>query len=81
MALTLQNVMDEIAQLRQDMRTERRKLLSVNELAAQLGCSSKTIRNKLALGDFPIQTVRTAVGLKFRQVDVDYYVDEVLDDG
>ena len=78
---TLKDILEEIRQLRRDLLVSKKQMISVKELAQQLGCAPKTIRNQLSLGTFPIQVVRSSAGLRFRQEDVDWYIQEELADG
>jgi excisionase family DNA binding protein len=71
----IQNIFSEIRRLRRELKTGKRKLLSVNETAAYLGISPKTIRNKISDGTFPIKPVRLSGRVLFRIDDLDLLVD------
>ena len=72
---TLAAVMEEIKQLRHDLKARRAELLTVDGIAQELALSPKTIRNQLSAGTFPIKAVRAGGGVRFRRVDLDAYVD------
>jgi excisionase family DNA binding protein len=75
LARDIQNIFSEIRQLRLELKTGKRKLLSVNETAAYLGISPKTIRNKISDGTFPVKPVRLSGRVLFRVDDLDLLVD------
>ena len=74
---TLAAVLAEIKQLRQDLKSSRAGLLTVDEAAQTLALSPKTIRNQLSAGRFPVKAVRSAGGVRFRRADLDRYVDSL----
>ena len=75
LAQDIQNIFSEIRRLRRDLKAGKRKLLSVNETAAYLGISPKTIRNKISDGTFPVKPVRLSGRVLFRLDDLDLLVD------
>ena len=75
LAQDIQNIFSEIRRLRLDLKAGKRKLLSVNETAAYLGISPKTIRNKISDGTFPVKPVRLSGRVLFRIGDLDLLVD------
>ncbi len=75
LAQDIQNIFSEIRRLRRDLKAGKRKLLSVNETAAYLGISPKTIRNKISDGTFPVKPVRLSGRVLFRVDDLDLLVD------
>ena len=77
LAQDIQNIFSEIRRLRRDLKAGKRKLLSVNETAAYLGISPKTIRNKISDGTFPVKPVRLSGRVLFRIDDLDLLVDEL----
>lgn len=50
------------------------QLLDINDLAAILKVPAKTIRNKLSNGTWPIEPLRIGKALRWRQSDVDAFV-------
>ena len=75
---TLGLLLAEIRALRTDLKASRsKKLLSVEDVAQELSCSPKTIRNQLSAGTFPIRAVRSAGGVRFTRANVNAYVDSL----
>ena len=78
--LDLREVLNEIRELRNELRTGTRRLLPVEEAASYLGISPKTIRNGLgpkASKPFPVKPVRYGGKVLFRREDLDRFIDEM----
>jgi hypothetical protein len=74
----LQTVLTEIRQLRAEVRAPLKRLLSVEETAAYLGISSKSIRNSLgakAVKPFPVAPVRVGGRVLFKKESLDAFID------
>ena len=50
------------------------QLININDLADQLKVPTKTIRNKLSNGSWPIEPLRIGKALRWRQSDVDAFI-------
>jgi hypothetical protein len=73
-------VLAEIRKLRADLRATQRRLLPVEDAAAYLGISAKSIRNRIgprAQKPFPVNPVRLAGRVLFRREDLDAYIDSL----
>jgi hypothetical protein len=68
---TLANILEEVRQLREDLKSRNRALLTVPEAAAFLGIPEKSVRNRLgpkATDPFPVTPVRLgAIQQKVRE--------------
>jgi len=74
----LQVVLAELRQLRAELRTPSKRLLTVEEAAHYCGISPKTLRNTLgprASKPFPVKPVRYGGKVLFRREDLDRYID------
>ena len=74
----LQVVLDELRELRKELRTGTNRLLKVDEAATKLGISERTLRNRLgprATKPFPVRPVKVAGRVLFRVSDLDQYID------
>jgi predicted DNA-binding transcriptional regulator AlpA len=74
----LQVVLAELRQLRAELRTPSKRLLTVGEAAHYCGISPKTIRNGLgprAKKPFPVKPVRYGGKVLFRREDLDKFID------
>lgn len=79
-ATDLQVILSELRQLRAEVRTPLKRLLTVEEAATYLGISPKTIRNQIgpkAVKPFPVRPVKLAGRVVFRREDLDRYVDNL----
>ncbi len=75
----LQLVLAELRQLRAELRTPQKRLLTVEETAGYLGISAKTIRNGLGPKTpkpFPVQPVKLAGRVLFKKEDLDRFIDQ-----
>jgi excisionase family DNA binding protein len=73
----LSAIFSEIKRLRADLKASSRSMLTVDDAAAYLGISPKTIRNGLsrkAAKPFPVRPVRVAGRVLFRRADLDTYI-------
>lgn len=73
-------VLTEIRKLRKEIMAPQKRLLPVEEVAAYLGISPKTIRNGLgpkAVKPFPIKPVRVSGRVLFKKEDLDAYCDNL----
>lgn len=71
-------LLNELRELRQEIRGASKRLLTVEEAARYLGLAPKTIRNGLgprAAKPFPVKPVRVAGRVLFRREDLDRYCD------
>jgi predicted DNA-binding transcriptional regulator AlpA len=74
---TLATILEEVRQLREDLKSRNRALLPVPEAAAFLGLPEKSIRNRLgpkATDPFPITPVRLGGRVLFRRCDLEQFV-------
>jgi hypothetical protein len=73
-------ILDELRQLRADLKLSQRRLLTVRETANLLGIAEKSLRNQLgprARNPFPVQPIRASGPVRFRLKDLDRYVDSL----
>lgn len=76
----ISQVLAELRELRSELRSATKRLLPVDEAAAYLGISPKTLRNGLgprAAKPFPVRPVRVAGRVLFRLTDLDRFVDSL----
>ena len=74
---TLDIILAEIRELKLAMVSASRRLLPINEAAAYLGISPKTIRNGLgrkAVKPFPVKPVKIGSRVLFKREDLESYV-------
>ena len=74
---TLQTILSEIQQLRQEIKSASKRLLPIPEAAEYLGISPRTIQNDLSRKIFPVNPVRYRGKVLFRREDLDAYVDSL----
>jgi excisionase family DNA binding protein len=72
-----EQILKELRQIRRLMGAGQKRLLTVDEAAASLGISPKTIRNRLSSGNFPIKSVKLAGRTLFKVSDIDALVDRL----
>lgn len=53
------------------------ELIDIQELSEQLKVPEKTIRNKLSEGNWPLQPLRIGRSLRWRQSDIDEYIEHL----
>ena len=73
-------ILSEIKRLRGELQAPPKRLYNVNEAAAFLGISPKTIRNGLgpkAKKPFPVKPVRVAGRVLFRRDQLDRFVESL----
>jgi excisionase family DNA binding protein len=68
-------VLQELRELRQEIRTASKRLLPIPEAAEYLGISPRTVQNDLSRKVFPVKPVRYRGKVLFRREDLDAYVD------
>lgn len=76
----IQLVLAELRQLRTELRTPSKRLLTVEEAAHYCGISPKTVRNGLgprAAKPFPVKPVRYGGKVLFRRENLDEFIDEM----
>jgi excisionase family DNA binding protein len=73
----LKTVLTELRQIKEGLRLASKKLLSVEETAAMMGSSPKTVRNQLSQGTFPVKEVRRGSRVLFKRREVERYIDEL----
>ena len=71
----LKTVLTELRQIKEGLRLASKELLSVEETAAMLGSSPKTVRNELSKGSFPVKEVRRGSRVLFKRRDVLAYIE------
>jgi predicted Ser/Thr protein kinase len=71
----LKEVLTELRQVKEGLRLASKELLSIEETAAMLGSSPKTIRNELSKHVFPIREIRRGARVFFKKRDVVAYVE------
>jgi predicted DNA-binding transcriptional regulator AlpA len=79
-APSISTILTEIQQLRAELKATSSKMLTVEQAAAYLGVSAKTIRNGLgprAAKAFPVRPVKVSGRVLFRRSDLDNYVDSL----
>ncbi len=54
-------------------------LIDIRDLSEQLKVPEKTIRNKMSEGNWPLQPIRIGRSLRWRQTDVDAYIEELVE--
>jgi predicted DNA-binding transcriptional regulator AlpA len=75
---TLATILEEVRQLREDLKSRNRALLTVPEAAAFLGIPEKSVRNRLgpkATDQFPVTPVRLGRRVLFRRYDLEQFVE------
>ena len=76
-----QKILAELQEIKRMLGAGQKRLLTINEAAAALGLSPKTIRNRLSAGSFPIKAVRLAGRTLFKVADLDQLVDQLGEAG
>jgi predicted DNA-binding transcriptional regulator AlpA len=74
---TLSSILEEVRQLRADLKARDRALLTIRQAAAFLGMAEKTLRNRLSDGTFPLRPVRLSGRPLFRRRDLEALVDSL----
>jgi predicted DNA-binding transcriptional regulator AlpA len=75
---TLATILEEVRQLREDLKSRNRSLLTVPEAAAFLGIPEKSVRNRLgqkATDPFPVTPVRLGGRVLFCRYDLEQFVE------
>ena len=78
MGTDLQRILVELRQLRAELGTPPKRLLTIPEAASYLGISPKSIRNGLgprAAKPFPVKPVKVGGRVLFKKESLDSYVD------
>lgn len=52
---TLSSILEEVRQLREDLKARDRALHTIRQAATFLGMAEKTLRNRLSDGSFPLR--------------------------
>ncbi|PLX37827.1 MAG: excisionase [Hyphomicrobiales bacterium] len=55
------------------------RLIDIRDLSEQLKVPEKTIRNKLSDGKWPLHPIRIGRCLRWRQSDVDAYIEDLVE--
>ena len=74
---TLSSILEEVRQLREDLKARDRTLLTIRQAAAFLGMAEKTLRNRLSDGSFPLRPVRLSGRPLFKRRDLENLVDNL----
>jgi predicted DNA-binding transcriptional regulator AlpA len=74
---TLSSILEEVRQLREDLKARDRALLTIRQAAAFLGMAEKTLRNRLSDGTFPLRPVRLSGRPLFKRRDLENLVDSL----
>jgi predicted DNA-binding transcriptional regulator AlpA len=74
---TLSSILEEVRQLREDLKARDRTLLTIRQAAAFLGMAEKTLRNRLSDGSFPLRPVRLSGRPLFKRRDLENLVDSL----
>ena len=77
---TLATILEEVRQLREDMKERDRALLTVRQAAVFLGLAEKTLRNRISDGSFPLRPVRLSGRPLFKRRDLEDLVDSLCSD-
>ena len=79
---TLSDVLNELRQLRREIKSNSKAMLTIPEAAEYLGISPKTIRNGVgpkAKYPFPVKPKRIGKRVLFRRTDLDQFISEMGD--
>ncbi len=74
----IEQLLDEVRELRREIRRGSKRLFTVPETAYYLGVAPKSIRNGLgpkAMKPFPVRPVRVAGRVLFRREDLEKFCD------
>jgi predicted DNA-binding transcriptional regulator AlpA len=74
---TLASILEEVRQLREDLKSRDRALLTIRQAAVFLGMAEKTLRNRLSDGSFPLRPVRLSGRPLFKRRDLEKLVDDL----
>lgn len=74
---TLSSILEEVRQLREDLKSRDRAFLTIRQAAVFLGMAEKTLRNRLSDGSFPLRPVRLSGRPLFKRRDLENLVDNL----
>jgi predicted DNA-binding transcriptional regulator AlpA len=77
---TLAFILEEVRQLREEMKARDRALLTVRQAAVFLGMAEKSLRNRVSDGSFPLRPVRLSGRPLFKRRDLEDLVDSLCSD-
>ena len=77
---TLAFILEEVRQLREDLKARNRALLTVRQAAVFLGMAEKSLRNRISDGSFPLRPVRLSGRPLFKRRDLEDLVDSLCSD-